>query len=402
MFNQRLSRLSSLILVVFTLALLTMLPGVSAQVAQSVELVGMIEAMSVNTITVNQQEINTSQAQLNAQLVIGALVRVEGSLNEDGSITARQVNPAAPGEQPGEGELSGILESINGTILVINGQTIDVTGAQVTGTLAVGQQVRIHANATGLNTWRAREVEAVQAGAAGTQPPVMGEFEIVGTLESISGGTLTIAGQTISFVNAELKSPLVVGALVKAHVSNVNGVLVAREIELAFGDDDDGDDNANGNANANANLNANSNSNANSNGNTNANTNANGNANSNANVAFTVEQAIAEVLRVYPNAQIRSIELTTRFGGTLVWEIQIAGRIELIIDAQTGTILVIDQPGSGDDDNGNGNDNGNSNDDNSNDDGSNGNGNSNDDNSNSGDDGMGGDDDGGDDNSGMG
>jgi uncharacterized membrane protein YkoI len=340
-----------LILLLTSLILAIMIPVAAAQdSAQTVELVGMIEAMSLNSITVNQQEVNTTQAEINVPLALTALVKVEGTLNEDGSITARQVNPAPAGAQPGEAELVGALESISGGVWVVNGQTIDVSAAQVTGTPAVGQRVRLHVLATGVNTWSAREAEIVPIDPAAPAPtPIAGEFEIVGTLQSISGRTLVVSGQSIDFISAEINDPLVIGTLVKVHVSQVNGVLVAREIELAQSDD------AEDNGNANANV-SDDNGNANtSDDNSNANSNDD-NANTSANVAFTAEQAIAEVLRVYPNAQIRSIELTTRFGGTVVWEIKIAGRIELIIDAQTGAILTIDRPGGG-----SGNSNGNSN-----------------------------------------
>lgn len=404
-------RMVSLLLIAF-IALLIFVPAVGAQDdGQTVELVGMIEAMSLNSITVNQQEVNITQAEVNLPLALAALVKVEGALNEDGSITARQINAAPAGAQPGEAELVGTLESINGSAWVVNGQTIDMTGAQVTGAPAVGQRVRVHVMATGANTWRAREAAALQADPVSpAQTPIVGEFEIVGTLQGISGRTIMVSGQAIDFISAEIKDPLVVGTLVKVHVSLVNGVLVAREIELADSDDD-GDDNGNGNANvSNGNGNSNNNDdNGNSNsGDDNGNSNSgddNSNSNSSANVSFSAEQAINEVLRVYPNAQIRSIELTTRFGGTVVWEIKIAGRIELIIDAQTGAILVIDRPG-GDDGNGNGNSNGNSNsdDDDGNGNGnanfSNANGNSNDDGGNSNDDGGNSNDDDGNDNGG--
>lgn len=401
MFSTNLLRRGWRLLFLAFLTLIIMVPVASAQDdGQTVELVGMIEAISLNTITVNQQEVNITQAEVNVPLALTTLVKVEGALNQDGSITARQVNPAPAGVQPGEAELLGTLESISGSIWVVNGQTIDVTGSQVTGAPVVGQRVRLHVMAMGANLWRAREAEVVQMDpAAPVQTPVAGEFEIVGTLQTISGRSLMVSGQLIDFAGAEIKDPLVVGTLVKVHVSQVNGVLVAREIELADSDDDGDTDNSNGNANGNANT---SDDNGNSNSNDddgNSNSSDDDNSNSSASAAFSAEQAIAEVLRVYPNAQIRSIELTTAFGGTLVWEIKIAGRIELIIDAQTGAILVIDQPGS-DDDNGNGNSNGNSNDDDDNDNGSS---NSNDDGGNSNsddDDGNSNSDDGGNDNGG--
>ncbi|MBL8131345.1 MAG: PepSY domain-containing protein [Anaerolineae bacterium] len=354
MLSKRTTRFSTVILAICALALMILVPGAAAQDAQSVELVGVIEALTVSSITVNQQVVDIAGAELNTPLVVGALVQVEGAWRADGTIAAREVNAPGVGVQAGEAELVGTLESISGTLLVVNGQTIDATGAQIRGTLAIGQPVRIHAVAAGPFLWRAREVEQVQARVGDPSPsPIAGEFEIVGTLDSIDGATVVVSGQIISLSGAEIKDPLVVGTLVKAHVSNIAGVLTAREIELAL-PGQAGDDNSNANANSNDNSD-----------------DDNGNANDNVAVgslpATSLQQAIAEVLRVYPTARIRSVELTTRFGGTLVWEIETNNRIEVIVDAQTGAILVIDRPGRGGaDDNGNGNANDNGSDDNSN------------------------------------
>jgi uncharacterized membrane protein YkoI len=287
--------------------------------------------------------------------------------------------------------------------MVVNGQTIDVTAAEIEAGIVVGQTVKVHATATGANTWQAREVEVLQpSNATPPQAPVGGEFEVTGTLESIGSGFIVVSGQTISITSAEIKDPLLLGTLVKVHVTVVNGQLTAREIENADTDDD------NENANTNANENVNSNDN-NTNENLNGNENANTNDNTSGSAAVSAQQAIDIVLQVYPNTTIRSIELTTRFGGTLVWEIKIGNRIELNIDATTGAILTIDRPGDDDNQNANANQNGNDNNDDNGGMGSDDNGNQNDNGNDNNDDnggddngGMGSDDGGGDDNGGMG
>jgi hypothetical protein len=198
-----------------------------------------------------------------------------------------------------------------------------------------------------------------------------GETEITGVLESIGSGSIVVSGQTIDILNAEINDMLIVGSTVKVHVSQVNGVLTAREVETTAIVDDN--TNTNANANANANANTNGNTNANSNTNTNSNANANSNTNSNDNVddngndnvsggnAVSAQQAIDIVLAVYPTTDILSIELTSKFGETQVWEVKIRNGIELNIDAQTGVILTIDRRGSDNSQNDNGNQNGNGN-----------------------------------------
>ena len=59
------------------------------------------------------------------------------------------------------------------------------------------------------------------------------EFEIVGTLQQIGNGFIVVAGLPIGIVDAEINDPLIQGGLVKAHLSVVNGQLVAREVERA-------------------------------------------------------------------------------------------------------------------------------------------------------------------------
>jgi hypothetical protein len=344
------SRISFFFLLLCAVAPLIFVPGAAAQEARSVELIGVIEALSLNTVTVNQQTVNISRAEINTALTLGTLVEIEGTFGLDGAISAREVNAARPGMLPGEAELTGLLTGVSDSAFVVSGQLIDTTGAEIRGLPATGVRVRIHASVTGPNMWRAREVEVF--GDDDTTRTANSEaFEITGTLEQIDGTTVIVAGQAISISGAEINDPLIIGTRVKAHVSMAaGGILTAREIELA--DPDDEGDNSNANSNDNSNDNANSNSNF----------NTNSNDNTRFAGAVTLEQAIREVRRVYPTAQIRRIELRTRFEDTLVWEIEISGGIRLLVDAQSGTLLSIVRPGSDDNTNSNSNDNDNRND----------------------------------------
>ncbi len=343
---------------------LTLIPSAFAQTANTVELVGAVERMSVNTITVNQQSINIHSAEINTVLEIGTIVRIEGTLDQDGTIIAQQINLVVSGLQPGEAELVGVLQSFNGTTMVVNGQSLDVSAAEINSGVEVGQTVKVRATGTNANTWQAREVESFQSGATTTQPPLDDGFEITGTLENIGSGNIVVAGQTISIIGAEIKDPLLLGTLIRVRARIVNQQMAAREIQNARTGEDD---NTNANNNSNNNLNGNDNSN---NENENANENNNSNDNSNAGAAISAQQAIDIVLQVYPTTTIRSVELTTKFGGRLVWEVKIGGGIEVTVDAQTGAILTIDRPGDDDNQNQNTNNNQNRNgNDNSDDDG---------------------------------
>ncbi|MCA9913288.1 MAG: hypothetical protein KC496_08055, partial [Anaerolineae bacterium] len=226
-------------LMLIVLALLSMALPAFAQTTGEVELVGTVEAMTLDTITVNGQAIDVSTAEINTSVEVGAVVKVEGMLNPDGSISAREVNAVAEGVQPGEAELIGILTSFNSSTMVVNGQTIDISTAELYPGLTVGEMVKVHAVATADGTWIAREAEPYSPAAEDDGTGLPGEFEITGTLEAVGDGSITVAGQSIVITGAEVKSALVVGVRVKVHVSLVDGVLVAREVENAVSDMND-------------------------------------------------------------------------------------------------------------------------------------------------------------------
>ena len=128
--------------------------------------------------------------------------------------------------------------------------------------------------------------QAIQSSQGQTSSPVIqaAETEFTGFVETIVEGAWVIGGKTVFIhTQTEIKGLIKVGDYVKVHVvTNSDGDLVAREIELTDQMDVNSNDNANGNDNSNANTNDdNSNGNANDD-NSNANTNddnSNGNTN---------------------------------------------------------------------------------------------------------------------------
>lgn len=304
----------SALVVALTLLLATLigLPKIYAQSGDDViqiELVGEIEALSTTTLTINGQVVDISAAELNTTLAVGEVIKIEGTLEADGSIVALEVNPVEEGELlPGEVEIIGPVEAFDTDSLTIGGLVIDISAAELEDALVleVGSVVKVHmslvTDASGVESWVAREVQdgtddSQDDGSDDSNDDTSneshpGEFEIVGTLTSIDGDTIVVAGLTIDIVSAEIKGMLVEGALVKVHLSLVDGVLVAREVELhdsrPSDDDESEDDNSddNGNSNTNSNTN-NSNDDDDSNANnSNSNENEDGNeneSNSNAN-----------------------------------------------------------------------------------------------------------------------
>jgi hypothetical protein len=213
----------------------------------TIEFVGVVQAVGPANLTVNGQLIDTTFAQINTPLTVGAPVKVEGSINETGQIIAREVravDPTQRGMRPGEIEVVGRLTAMTGPRLTIAGLPMDATAAEFGAGVGLGQIVKVHVMLNAQNQWIVREIElASDDDVTSFSARPADEFEITGTLQTVSPGLIVVNGLLIDTSRAEIKNALVPGALVKVHLSQVNGQWVAREIELA-GNDDNGDDNS--------------------------------------------------------------------------------------------------------------------------------------------------------------
>lgn len=131
-----------------------------------VELIGEIQAMDLDTITVSGQVIDLTMAEINTALEIGAVVKVQGWLLEDGTILAREVNDLNDDDQNDETltdevEIVGILSAYEGTTMTIAGQVVDVSKAEIKAGVEVDEYVKAHATIVD-GIWVAREVEPAQ------------------------------------------------------------------------------------------------------------------------------------------------------------------------------------------------------------------------------------------------
>lgn len=130
-------------------------------------------------------------------------------------------------------EIEGVLDSISTTTLVVSGFSVNIANARVERGLLPGDWVNVYATITPTG-WNAREVERLDD----RDDRQTGEFEITGVLTSTGAGVMVIAGQLIDVTSASIEDGVVVGDVVDAYVSRVNGRLVARQIERDSSDDD--------------------------------------------------------------------------------------------------------------------------------------------------------------------
>jgi LysM repeat protein len=266
------------------------------------ELPGVIEAMDATTITVHGQVMDITQAEISATLEVGLAIRVHGMMLPDGRMVALEVHAVQSDDiLPGEVEIIGVWPAEVGNTVVIGGLTFDLSSAEIDSNIVAGDLVVVHATLSTEGVWVVREVKLFEGNDNGTDNTnhngntndngndnaddnsndnagdnsndntnggTTDEFELTGTLESVGDSSIVVSGATIDTTSAEIHGTLIIGALVKVHVTSVDGRMIAREVELVSpgNSNDNGNDNQNDNTGDNSNDNTDENSNDNEGG----------------------------------------------------------------------------------------------------------------------------------------
>ena len=239
----------------------------------SFEFYGLVEAMAASMWTVSGEQVQvTVDTVIDADIAAGALVEVKGKV-VGGLMVADfiELKEAMPGAVGTEVEIFGTIESISGTVYVVGGKTINTDAStEITGVLAVGSFVKIHAALNADGTFQAREIELVTEPAPDTgddddqgedqddqgedqddQDEDMDEEEVklTGVLESMTAGLWVVDG--VSFMvdsSTKIEGDPQVGDIVKieGHLQSDGATILAHEIELeddaSIGSDDDSED----------------------------------------------------------------------------------------------------------------------------------------------------------------
>lgn len=147
-----------------------------------------------------------------------------------------------------EVEIVGTVSALTTQTLTIGTQSFDISHAEIKAGVVVGALVKIHAAPGSAGLWIAREVELAQVTTTQTpspeitaeataettqQPAPQGEFEITGQITALTATTIVVGGQMIDISAAEIKNPLTLNQRVKVHVTIVDGVWIAREVDAA-------------------------------------------------------------------------------------------------------------------------------------------------------------------------
>lgn len=134
----------------------------------SIEFIGKLtEKTDTMWVVSNLRVMLAANTEIYGAPALGDLVKVEGTLQDDGSVLAREIKPALfdaatnPGNNPpGEFEFTGTLQAKNGNVWVINGFNVVVTPrTELKGALAIGEIVKVHGTRQADGSIVAREIE---------------------------------------------------------------------------------------------------------------------------------------------------------------------------------------------------------------------------------------------------
>ncbi|MEW6567362.1 MAG: DUF5666 domain-containing protein [Chloroflexota bacterium] len=218
-----------------------------------VEFTGVVEAIGADSWTVaGQMLLVTADTETKGTIAVGDTVKVHAFLGADGSLTAREIEPAEGDEgqdsSPDESkvEFSGVVEAMGAESWTISGQVVAITTqTEIDDGIAVGDTVKVEAFVAADGTLTAHEISRQD----GSDEDHAGlEIEVVGLVEAIGGDTWTIAGQTFTITaDIEIDEGMVVGDQVKVEAFvAADGTLTVKEIQSFSGlsesrGDDDGD-----------------------------------------------------------------------------------------------------------------------------------------------------------------
>jgi hypothetical protein len=300
--------------------------------ANTLEITGAIESVDGNIIALYGEAYDISEALIDddVRLVVGEFVELYIQLGAEGMMTVFLVDDVDAGDDRNEIEIKGIVEALETNSITIGGITLDTTNAVFEDRVAVGERAEVYV-AIENGTWVATRVDDDMnddSSDDSSSDDFMGDrdedYELRGTLEEIGEGFIVVNGRTIDTSRAGFDDDVAVGLPVEVEFYMIDGELVALYVDdlddMDRDDDDFGVDEDDVPAGTVA--------------------------------AITAAEAAAIALEVFPNATVSEIELDTRYGGTLVWEVELSNDVEIYIDATTGVRIEIDdyRDGRNDDD----------------------------------------------------
>jgi hypothetical protein len=143
---------------------------------------GTVETMEGDVWVIDGQTVTVDLQTVDPNIQVGDVVEVEGTVSEDGTVIAAQVENSNPGDddvddssepgtpEPGDDnpddipdddqEVIGLVEEITDTTITIDGTVYQIPDfSEIDGTLAVGDQVKVHYSVASDGTLTISEIE---------------------------------------------------------------------------------------------------------------------------------------------------------------------------------------------------------------------------------------------------
>jgi hypothetical protein len=218
-------------------------PTISVTPQSEIEFNGIVEAISTTSWTIGGRTVAvTNQTEIKGTIQVGDSVKVHALVAADGSLTAREIEPARDGDHQGgieptiavtpqsEKEFTGTVEAMTGSTWTVAGRLVTIsTQTEIKGAIQVGDNVKVHAILAGDGSLVAREIELV----ATLQPQTV-EIRVTGVVTAISPAAWTIDGKSFAITpQTDIRDFIQVGNLVEVRaLSQIDGSLIATRIDL--------------------------------------------------------------------------------------------------------------------------------------------------------------------------
>ena len=257
-----------------------------------IEFVGLVQSMSTDSWVIAGRTVAiTLSTDIEGDILVNDLVKVKAFIEDDGSLIAHEIEPILAGE---EFNFTGVVQTIGTDFWVVSSQTVKITSAtKIEAGIVVGDLVRVQSLVEADGSLTAHKIGFLENKGGN-------DFEISGVVEAIGDGFIVVGGHEIVVTQwTHFKDEVKIGDFVKVKGTvAIDGTLIARQVGLFKGDedengnDDSGNDNGDDNDNNGNDDNGNDNSgddengnddNGNHNGDDNGHDDDNGNGNNNNN-----------------------------------------------------------------------------------------------------------------------
>jgi Ca2+-binding RTX toxin-like protein len=195
---------------------------------------------NAKTFTLLGLTVDYSSAEVEGNITNGSFVKSEGAF--DGSVVTAYEVERENDDRNDNFEARGVVSNLDTSAQSFEmfGLTIDYSTAEVKGTLADGENVKVEGNLAN-NVVNAREVETANQNDDDNDNDSNRNLELRGALANLdtNAKTFTLLGVVVDYSQSQVRTGLSEGAFVKVDGAYNGTELLAREVEAETDDDRD-------------------------------------------------------------------------------------------------------------------------------------------------------------------